>query len=339
MSAQPPIRVGSAAAEPGSVARGVIAAGERTGGGRFDIPVIVVNGARPGPTLWIDGAIHGDEPEGPLSVLKLLARLEPAELAGCVVAVPVMNIGAFEAAERGNPRDTFSYDMNRIYPGRPDGYLTERVAWAHAEELRRVADLEISIHSGGGHSYLSETIFYADGDERALELAQAMGPGWRLLLKSFLPKGSPPAVMHDAGKGAITVELGGRCRTLPAEIDAVATGLADAFHNVLRHYGMAAGEPAYEERWLTGRQHAVLAAASGLYIAEPDARFQRSVAKGTTLARIVDLYGDELSRVVAPVDGMIFGLRSLSTVQAGDWCCFFAEIEGEIVERAGGGAR
>ena len=82
---------------------------------------------------------------------------------------------------------------------------------------------------------------------------------------------------------------------------------------------MVAGAPAYAERWLTGRQHALLAGASGLYIAEPEVQFQRPVARGAALARIVDLYGQELSRVLAPVDGMVFGLRSLSTVQAGDW--------------------
>jgi uncharacterized protein len=52
------------------------------------------------------------------------------------------------------------------------------------------------------------------------------------------------------------------------------------------------------------------------------------------LATIVDLYGDELAQINAPVDGMIFDLRSLNTVQMGDWCCFFAEIEGEIQELA-----
>ncbi|MCB0115680.1 MAG: succinylglutamate desuccinylase/aspartoacylase family protein [Caldilineaceae bacterium] len=330
MTEQQPITVGTATAAPGTVARGVIEVAQRPAGGSVSIPVIVVNGSRPGPTLWIDGAIHGDEPEGPLSLLKLVAQIDPQDLSGCLVAVPVMNVGAFEAAERGNPADTFSYDMNRIYPGRADGYYTDRVAWAHFQAMKDVADMEISIHSGGGHSYLSETIFYADGDRAALELAQAMGRGWKLILKSFLPKGSPPAVMHDAQKAAITVELGGRCRTLPAEIDRVAEILCNAFLNVMRHYAMIDGEPAYESTWWTGKQHALLAGASGLYIANPDIQFQQPLKKGDCLATIVDLYGDELAQVTAPVDGMIFGLRSLNTVQMGDWCCFYAEIEGEI---------
>ncbi len=336
MTSQPTISVGTATAAPGTTARGVIPVTSRPGGGDVAIPVIVVNGSQPGPTLWIDGAIHGDEPEGPMSILKLVNAVDAQMLRGCLVAVPVMNIGAFESAERGNPADTFTYDMNRIYPGKANGYYTERVAWAHCQAMQPVADMEISIHSGGAHSYLSETIFYADGDRGALELAQAMGPGWKLILKSFLPKGSPPAVMHDSGKAAITVELGGRCRTLPAEIDAVAETLCAAFLNVMRHYGMIDGAAQYEKVWLTGKQHAVLADGAGLYIADPAIQFQSPLQKGTILARIVDLYGDEVATVTAPVDGMIFGLRSLNTVQPGDWCCFFAEIEGEITELASG---
>ena len=93
---------------------------------------------------------------------------------GSVVLVPVLNVPAFEAAQRGNPLDTFSYDLNRIYPGKADGYLTERLAHIHSVWLREVATYEISIHSGGAHSYLSETIF-ATTDDKAIELAQAMG--------------------------------------------------------------------------------------------------------------------------------------------------------------------
>src|SRR5262245_40298471 len=145
----PRLTVGTASAEPGSSGHGAIPVTNHPGGGALDIPVIVVNGAQPGKVLWVDACIHGDEPEGTLAVHKLVGSLDPAAMRGGLVAVPVMNVGAFEAAERGNPADTFSYDMNRIYPGKPDGYLTERVSWAHAQALLAVADYEVSIHSGG----------------------------------------------------------------------------------------------------------------------------------------------------------------------------------------------
>src|SRR5712691_2662254 len=152
--------IGTARATPGARATGVIPVGHRAGGGTIEIPLIVVNGDDDGPVLWIDGAVHGDEPEGPLAVLRLMEHLSPARLRGAVVGVPVVNVGAFEATQRGNPADLFTYDLNRIYPGRPDGHLTERIAYAHYTSLVEHADMEVSVHSGGAHSYLAYAQFF-----------------------------------------------------------------------------------------------------------------------------------------------------------------------------------
>lgn len=325
------ITVGTAVAEPGQRVRGVIPVTRMPGGGMLEIPVVVINGLQPGPCVWVDAVIHGDEPEGTLACHLVDQVLDPAAMRGSVVLVPVLNVPAYEAASRGNPLDTFSYDLNRIYPGKADGYFTERLAHAHATWLREVATYEISIHSGGAHSYLSETIF-ATTDDKAVELAQAMGKDWGLILKSFLPKGSPPAVMYEAGKQGITVELGGRSHTGPAAFYRCGRVLADGILNVLRHYQVIDGEPTYADRWLTGVQHALLAPVSGLFLAEPTIGIQTPLKQGDLIARIVDVYGDLLAELHAPVDGMIFGLRALPNVTTGDWCCFYAEIQGEYAK-------
>ncbi len=325
----PELTVGTATAAPGTRARGMIEVTTLPGGNKLAIPVIILNGAEDGPCVWVDAVIHGDEPEGTLACHMLDRELDPANMRGSVVLVPVLNVPAYEAAERGNPLDTFSYDLNRIYPGREGGYLTERLAHVHSEWLRDTATYEISIHSGGAHSYLSETIFTTTQPE-SIELAKAMGPDWPLILKNIRPSGSPPAVMHEAGKHALTVELGGRPATSPREFHRCARTLADGILNLLRHYRVIDGEPAYAERWLTGFQHALLAPVSGLFLAEPSLEFQTPMRKGDLIARIMDVYGDELAELRAPADGMIFGLRALPNVQTGDWCCFYAEIEGEL---------
>lgn len=325
------VTVGSATATPGSVATGAIPVSKLAGGSSLEIPVIVINGRGDGPCLWVDGAIHGDEPEGPLACHLLKREVNPQELSGTLVLVPVMNVPAFEAASRGNPLDTFSYDMNRVYPGKPDGYFTDRIAHAHSRWLTAVADLELSIHSGGAHSYLSETIF-ATEDTKSQELARAMGEGWRLALKSFLPKGNPMASMLEAGKTGITVELGGRSATSPKDFHRVGRVLADAVLNVMRHYKMIAGEPRYARPRYTGVQHALLAPASGLFVAEPEAEFQKPMKKGDRIAIIYDVYGEPLETLQAPTDGMIFGLRALPNVTVGDWCSFYAEIQGILPE-------
>jgi uncharacterized protein len=328
------LTIGSATAASGSRADGRIDVSKRPGGGDLTMPVIVLNGAEDGPVLWVNGGIHGDEPEGPLAIQMLLGRIEPARLRGALVCVPVVNVAAFEAQQRGNPADGFTYDMNRVYPGKPDGYPSERVAHAHYRAMIDVADLEISIHSGGAHSYLAQALFFGHAGP-SLELAQAMGPGWDLFLKAMSTSGSPMAAMANAGKAALTVELGGICATLPEPFLANGRALADALENVLRHYDMIDGEAAYAERWHVGVQRTVLCGIGGFFVPEAGIAYRTPIAKGTKLAEIRDLYGRVLEEVVAPADGQVFGMRTMPCCLPGDWACFFGEVQETLTERSG----
>ena len=321
------VTVGTASAAPGTAVRGAIPVTELAGGTPLEIPVVVVNGANEGPCFWVNGAIHGDEPEGPLACQIALAEVDPAQLSGTLVLCPVLNVPAFEAAQRGNPADTFTYDMNRIYPGNPAGYLSERVAAAHAAAMGPVADLEISIHSGGSHSFLDKAIFVDERPE-SVELATAMGVGWGCIMSSFNPSGSPMAYMKELGKVGITVELGGRSATSPSAFARVGRELADSILNILRHYEMYPGEALYPSPRYRGQQEALLAPASGIFISEPGVEFLTMMAKGDPIARIVNVFGDTLAQLEAPADGMFFGLRALPNVTTGDWCCFFCKVEG-----------
>ena len=323
------LEIGNVRAEPGTKAFGSIVAGNHPAGGPLEMPLIVINGAGEGPTLWLNGCIHGDEPQGPLAIMMLTRELDPKQLKGAVVAVPAMNVPAFEANERGNPLDMFSYDMNRVYPGSSNGRFTERLAWAHKEALAAHADMEISIHSGGDHSFLDHAMFAAPSDA-SLELGQAMGPEWSLILSSPHPKGSPMAELHDQGKAAISIELGGICHTMPDAFRGDGRAIADAFWNVLRHYGMVEGEPQYAAKWYTGYQIAVLANVSGLWVGEEGFEFLKWTKEGQICARIYDIYGRELEQIKAPADGLPFGLRTTPATHAGDWGIFFAKVEGEI---------
>ena len=217
--------------------------------------------------------------------------------------------------------------MNRIYPGRPNGYLTERVAHAHKEWLVEVADMNIAVHSGGEHSCLSEMIFVTD-HPGSQELARAMGEAFSLVLKTPRPSGNPMGVMLAAGKSGITVELGGRSATSPEGFRRVGRTLADAALNVMRHYRMIPGEARYAAVRHKGVQEALLAPASGLYLPEPGVDFQKTMSAGDTIARIFDVYGEEVGKISAPADGMFFGLRCLPSVMTGDWCCFYAKLDG-----------
>jgi uncharacterized protein len=321
------VTVGTASAAPGTIAKGVIPVTTLGSGTPLSIPVAVINGAKPGRVFWVNGAIHGDEPEGPLACQIALREVDPAKLNGTLVLCPVVNPPAFEAAQRGNPLDTFSYDMNRIYPGRANGYLSERLAAAHAAAMGPIADIEISIHSGGAHSFLDKSIFVDERPE-SVELAIAMGPGWGCIMSNFNPKGSPMAYLKDLGKVGITVELGGRSATSPEGFARVGRELADSILNILHHYGMYPGQAQYPHPRYKGEQEALLAPASGIYIPEPGVKFLTMMKAGDPIARIVDIWGDTLASLNAPADGMIFGLRALPNVQTGDWCCFYHKVAG-----------
>lgn len=327
-TANTPLSVGTATAAPGQSAHGAIPAGVLAGGVHVDIPVIVINGADPGPVFWVNGAIHGDEPEGPRACQLAAARIDPAKLSGAVVMVPVVNPMAFSAAERGNPLDTFSYDMNRIYPGKPGGYFSERVADAHWTAMKDVADMEISIHSGGAHSFLDKAIFVDERPE-SVELARAMGAGWGCIMSNFTKFGSPMAAMNSAGKVGITVELGGRSATSPGRFREVSEELALSIHNVLHHYRMLPGTASYPDPCYKGVQEALLAPASGIFLPVEGVDFLTMMKAGDPIARIVDVYGDTVGELAAPADGMFFGLRALPNVTVGEWSCFFCKVEGQ----------
>lgn len=320
------LTIGGTEARPGTMIKGAIPVGADVAAAAREIPILICRGTSDGPILWINGATHGDEPEGALSIFKLFATLDAAEVRGTVVGVPAMNVPAFEAGKRGDPLDTFSYDMNRIYPGRAGGYPTERAAWAHWQAMKDACDLQIAVHSGGEHSYLAHMIFASDNPP-SFELAAAMGPQWDLVFRSGVGGANPSSKIAELGKAGITIELGGNCRTLTSDFHAVAEDLAGSYRNVLRHYGMIEGDAGYAAEWRMGHQQALLAPASGMWVGEPDVPFETPIPAGTPLGRVFDLYGDECAAVVAPEEGVVFGLRSRPAVIEGEWCCFYGIID------------
>ena len=321
-----PMQVGTVSVMPGEVKRGGIPIGADMYRAEREIPIIVIRGVEDGPRLWLNGATHGDEPEGPFSIFLALQQIDPAKLKGTIVACPVMNVNAFTAGTRGDPLDTFSYDMNRLYPGKANGYPTERVAWAHWQAMQDTCDLQIAIHSGGEHSYLAHMIFAADNPQ-SMELAAAMGSGWKLVFRSGTGSGNPSSMIAGAGKAGVTVELGGNCRTLTNDFHAVANDLAAGYLNVMRHYGMIDGVASYEPEWYQGFQIPLLAPATGMFVGTKDLPFETILPAGTVLGVVYNLYGDPIGEVRAPRDGLVFGLRSRPSVTEGSWCCFFGVVE------------
>lgn len=320
--------IGDITVKTGEVKRGRINIGKNMYGIERSLPVIVYNGAGDGKCLWITGCTHGDEPEGPYSIKLLMDQpeLDPEKMSGSLVLVPALNIEALMDGRRGDPRDNFSYDMNRIYPGKKDGYPTERVAWRFNEIVTKYADLHLAIHSGGDHSMLCRAYFAPETPE-CLELGKAMGPEFDLALKGQVGgTGNPTGMFAGMGKGALTVEHGGYCRCLTTDFHEVGKVYVRAYLNAMKYYKIIEGAPKFAEKWYRGHQIALLANASGIFVGA-DVELRTMMTQGTVIGHIYDLYGDVLEELKAPADGQIFGLRSRPSVMEGEWCCFFGAID------------
>jgi N-alpha-acetyl-L-2,4-diaminobutyrate deacetylase len=114
--------------------------------GSVMIPIAVIRNGT-GPTALLTGGNHGDEYEGPLALFELARTLDPKDVSGTVIIVPAMNYPAFQAGTRTSPID--KGNMNRSFPGKPDGTVTEKIADYFQRELLPRANIVLDFHSGG----------------------------------------------------------------------------------------------------------------------------------------------------------------------------------------------
>ena len=185
-----------------------------------------------GPELWVVAGVHGNENEGIACVDDVLDELEPTR--GTLVGVPVAHPAALRAGTRRGVDDV---DLNRVYPGRADGGVTERVAQALWRELDGQASALVTLHSWHAEGAATPYVEHAAGDEDGRALAHALGvpfvEAWDW------PPGLLPAAATRAGVVSAELELGGLGAQTPQML---AVGVA-AVAGAMRHLGMLAGEP------------------------------------------------------------------------------------------------
>src|SRR6056297_3312647 len=170
--------LGTASARPGEMDTGHLEVGETRDGGSVGLPVAVVNGASSGKTLYMQAASDGDELNGVGVVQRVVPRLDPAEIAGTILIVGIVNYHAFQVAEHRNPVDDTK--LNRTYPGDPEGTSSERIA-AATFEVASEADLVLDLHQGSTSRMIDECRVRCGRRHRlhseCLELARVFGTG------------------------------------------------------------------------------------------------------------------------------------------------------------------
>ena len=328
------MQIGTAVAAPGTKANGAVHVANRPDGSPIYIPVMLVNGIEDGPVVSMDGCIHGDEYEGPEAIQALVARIDPTELRGAFIGVPVVNILAFQAMQRVTPHDPLSYpDVNRSYPGNKDGGLTARIAYTHFNEIVRHTDVVITVHSGASFAMLPPKLIYHERSDdlgrRNLEIARVFG--WEILWQD----GSYPGTLHQAAAEldivCIAPEFGGTDRMPYLRAERTRHLITGAL-NVMKHLEMIEGEPELPKQWqvVKGESH-LFANRGGLLNYASSFELGQRVKKGQKIASIVDMYGTEVEAVISPYEGLSIMMRTLPLVNAGDWVVGIGEFVRTIV--------
>ncbi len=215
--------------------------------GSVRIPITVVNGlVGEGPTMLFTGGSHGDEYEGPIALLDLARNLDAALVSGRVIIIPALNFPAVQAGARTSPLD--GGNMNRAFPGKPDGTITEMIADYVSRALVPLCDAVIDIHSGGKTlDFWPIAVIHdlADVDLMARTLAamQAFGTPAGLIIEELDAAGMLDTTVEEMGKVFVSTELGGGGTARPENVALAKRGV----HNMLKHFGLIDAAPTAPE--------------------------------------------------------------------------------------------
>jgi predicted deacylase len=274
------------------------------------IPVFVKRGKRPGPTLFLSAAIHGDELNGIEIINRIINSKALNKIKGTLIAVPMVNVYGVLNQSRYLPDRR---DLNRSFPGSKKGSLAGRMAHQFLNEIVDKADYGIDYHTGAIHRSNLPQIRADLDDQETLELAKAFSIP--VLLNSNLRDGSLRQAAVDHGTKVLLYEAGEALRFDELCIRAGVKGTL----NVMRHLDMLTAvkrkantvEPiiARNSGWVRACERGIVVHAKEL---------GELVYKGDTLATINNPYGEALEDVTSPYEGIIIGKQNIPLVQEGE---------------------
>jgi hypothetical protein len=306
--------LGTASAAPGEKDTGRLPVGEARDGSAVGLPVAVVNGAREGRTLYVQAVSDGDELNGLGVVQRLYPRINPAELAGTVLIVGIVNHYGFQIAEHRNPIDDTK--LNRAYPGNTNGTASERIAAATFDAATR-ADLVLDLHQGSTSRMINESRVRCGPRHRlhrdCLELAKVFGCGHILDQKG--PDGQLARAAPDEGIPTIDPELGG---SVGWDDESIRIGL-EGVMNVLTYYDFLDGthDPEAQTRATGFEQYGAPAGGLVSFHADLGDRIER----GDTLFEVTDTFGSVKETVTADTAGVFWRTRRLPQIATGEYVC------------------
>jgi predicted deacylase len=324
--------IGNWLAESGAARiSGTLRVGSMASGAPVALPWIGVRGARPGPTLWLHGQVHGDEINGIVAALQFVRALDPETMAGHVVVTPTGNPQALDTRRKRNPYDEL--DLDQSYPGQAQGLITERVAHALMEEVRGVATVLVNLHTMNPLFDAPPYTVYKHHPDSGITEAQLLAA-----MACFHPrlacrqdvggKGELPGNISGAldyqclatGTLAFMLELGSGSRLQPANVALAESG----FGLLAQQMGILPGTPAGIATRLrtVSRRGWITADEGGLFV--PRHQAGDRVAQGDSIGDLLGLDGSLTPVAPFTRDGVLIGLRSDPVVHTGERLAFVA---------------
>jgi predicted deacylase len=317
--AQSAITVGSASPTPGAAAYGEIAivAGSDSALG---IPVVVIRGAKPGPTVAFVSGAHGTEYSSVIAMQRLAPRIDAKKLAGTVIIAPLLNVPSFlQMTPHVNPVDRKG--MNAGYPGDANGTQTQRALAAVQEHILMPADVVVDLHGGDLDEDLRPYSYWFRGgnakqDSAGLTLVKAFGLD-HVIVSDVNAATNPGRSLSThalvRGKTLLVAEAGRSGVVAPSDISALVEGSL----NVLGALDMLPRKvtPLQAPVWLAGPGARLAADSAGVFFAAV-ARDTR-VRKGQIVGHTTDLLGRPTGDVRAPIDGLVTFIRGVPSMAKG----------------------
>jgi N2-acetyl-L-2,4-diaminobutanoate deacetylase len=294
--------------------------------GSLMIPITVAKNGD-GPTVLITGANHGDEYEGPLALVELAATINADGLTGRVILIPFMNMPAFIAGKRTSPVD--GGNMNRAFPGRPDGTITEKIADYFQRYLLPLADVVLDFHSGGSTlDFLpfaaSHVLDDKEQEARCSAARDAFNAPYSIQMLEIDSRGMYDGAAEEMGKTFVTTELCGGGRSTPQSVAVARKGL----RNLLIHAGVLSGELEQDPTChLIQDDPACFHFSPTAGMVEFTKSLGDAVAKGDLLARIwgIEQTGQPPLEVRAKTHGLMVTCHAKGLIQHGDCLAVLAQ--------------
>lgn len=275
----------------------------------IEIPVYIFNGKKAGPTILLQGGLHGDEVNSIELIRRMLIDKNYKIHRGCVIVVPLLNVFGFLNLSR----NMHGKDVNRSFPGSKKGSLARRMAYYLMKELVANVDFGIDYHTGGEQRSNFPQIRYTPNDKRAKKLASIFNApfmfGSQLIPKSFRNecyKNNIPILVYEAGESLRLDEL------------AITKGINGTL-KILQYFDMVAKNVVIKKsiqsieinnrKWIRAK----IAGLFSAIINNGDA-----VKKGQILGYVMDTYGETNFAVKAPYDGYIIAVNNFPIINMGD---------------------